>query len=391
MSFSIEERLVQARIFLMRSSPFFATLLLNAQVTITEDIPTAATDGSSLLMNPEFMEKLSDSEFTAVICHEVLHMAFNHAGRYKELPDPPDPDTKKYFFNYAADIIVNGVVALVPGLDLPDGHIRDQDLEDKSLPEVYAALLEDPPFNIQKINICMSGEGGGQDDGDDEGAAAATGSEEYWDEVLERAKQAEQMGNSTSSILRKINGIQAEATMDWRRALSEWIVPASFSWGGYDRRFIYDDYYVDTDQTDGLTLRVFIDTSGSVCEQTLAEFISEIKDNIALSNWAKIDIEGYFFDTELYGPHLDIDELLKPVGFGGTDFDPIMNLIKESPSFGSEVNIIFTDGYSDIPRNVENNVVWILGSASGQTRAVFDFLNKGWTNVYKFKRGTEND
>lgn len=408
---SLEERLVQARLFIMKNSPFFATLLLNSNTVITEQIPTAATNGRELLLNPEFMGNLSDMELTGVLCHEVLHMAFNHCGRLTELPDPPHadklPQLKHQLFNYAADIIVNGVVLTVAKLSLPKGHIRDEELEDKSLPEVYNELLKDIPEKLEEVNICMGGDDG---DGDQEGEGQGGGGngdqdpngqsslgkmdkkavQEHWDEVIERAKQAEQMGKGTSSLLRKLNNLDAEKTLDYKQALAEWIVPATGDWGDYDRRFIYEDFYIDTDITDGLTLRVFIDTSGSVCTDTLSQFVFEVKDNIAISNWAQITIEGFFFDTELYGPYKSLDELLNPEGFGGTDFVQIFDYIENNRGHGTEVNIIFTDGYADLPESQINNVVWILGSYNGQTRSVADFHRKGYNNVYKFKANEKN-
>jgi predicted metal-dependent peptidase len=403
MTATLEERLIQSRLFLMRNSPFFATLLLNAPVIITDKIPTAATNGKNLLLNPEFMGNLTDPQLVGVLCHEVLHMAFSHVGRMDDLPDPPQKQAKQYFFNYAADIVVNGVVLTVSKLELPDGHIRNEDLEDKSLEEVYAELLKDPPFDIQEVNVCMlggqgegedeqDGSGGGEGDDDSDGGSSSLSAEEgkaladHWQEVMERAKQAEQMGKGTSELLRKLNILAAESTIDYRQALAEWIVPASGSWGDYDRRFIYDEMYIDTDITDSLTLRVFIDTSGSVCKDTLSAFVYEVKDNIAISNWAKVNVEGYFFDTQTYGPYESLDELLEPKGFGGTDFDPIFETIEKGQGHGTEVNIIFTDGYANIPEAHANNIVWILGSADGSTRSVYDFVKNGWNNVYKFKR-----
>lgn len=409
-----EERLIRSRIFLMRNSPFFSTLVLNTPVSLSDDIGTAATDGNNIIIGREFMDKLTDQQLTGVLCHEVLHMAFDHLGRYSELPDPPDhPELKRFYFNYAADIVVNGVVLSVPKLELIDGCVVNHDLEDFSLPEVYSKILEDPPFNITEVNVCMDGEGEGESDSeqgsggsDPQDSAAEPGNssskgkskdksqskdKEHWDSLLERAKQAEEMGNSSSALLRKINQVLAESTLDYRTILSEWIVPASSSWGGYDRRHIYNDIYIDSDIADTLRLRIFIDTSGSVHLETLSEFISEIRDNIAMSNWAKVDIEGYFFDTELYGPYDDLDDLLNPRGYGGTDFHQIVNLIEESPSMGSaEVNIVFTDGHAEIPQAEFSNLIWILGAYQGMTRKVFDFISRGWNHVYKF-RSNNND
>lgn len=385
-----EKRIVKSRIFLMRNSPFFSTLVLNTRVNLSDDCPTAATNGNEIIINPEFMDKLNDSQLTGVLCHEVLHIAFNHLNRYSELPDPPNhPELKRYYFNYAADIIVNGVVLSCDNLSLIDGCIVNEELENLSLPEVYKAILEDPPFDVQEVNVCMEGNDGESDDKNESSTDPNSSQEqqERWESILEQAKQAEEMGNKSSALLRKINQLIAESTIDYRTILSKWIVPASSSWGGYDRRHIYRDFYIDSDISDTLKLRIFIDSSGSVSIPTLSEFIYEIRDNIAVSNWAEVNIEGYFFDTNLYGPYDDLDDLLEPRGYGGTDFRQIIKLIKDSPNMGSqEVNIVFTDGYADIPYAKDiQNIVWILGSYDGRTRKVHDFLSRGWQNVYKFQ------
>lgn len=384
---SFNDRLIQARMFLMRQSPFFATLLLNANVQLTEEISTMATNGRDLLINKEFSESLSNSEFVGVLCHEVLHMALGHIKRGKSLPAPQDKESlKPYYLNYAADIIVNGIVAQLPKVSLPKGHIRDESLENMSLPEVYDKIMSDPPFDITEVNICMGGHGEGEDQNQTQGQ---NDSDEFWEEVMEQARQAEQAGNSTSSVLRKLDGVLAESTMDYRQALAQWLIPTTGSWGGYDRRFVYDDVYIDTNITDGLTLRVFVDTSGSVDQESLTQFITEVRDNLAMSNWATISIEGYFFDTELYGPYDSLDELLNPVGFGGTDFGPIFRLIEEGSLLTPVVNLIYTDGYASLDgQEPLANTVFMLGGAGGHTRPVMDFLKRGWVHVYKVRDQT---
>lgn len=384
----LEQRLIQARIWLMRQSPFFATLLLNANVTITDAVGTMATDGRNLLINRDFSESLSDSELTGVLCHEVLHMALRHVSRGKYLPEPEGKESLKYYFvNYAADVIVNGVVAQLPKLALPEGSIRMIELENLSFDEVYSKIVQNPPFDIQKVNLCM-GDGSGSDPEDDDQKPQGNGQnddDDYWEEVLEQARIAEQMaGSTTSQVLKKLDGILAETTMDYRQALAQWLVPTRGSWGGYDRRFIYDDIYIDTNITEGLTLRVFIDTSGSVDLEMLKIFISEVKDNLAMSSWAEINVQGFFFDTELYGPYDSLDDLLNPKGFGGTDFSPIFKLIEEESLSTSVVNIIYTDGYASLEHQEPlQNTIWMLGGTSGITRKVQDFYDRGWQYVYK--------
>ena len=96
------ERISSSLMRLRAFSPFFGTLALFAKHSISKSIPTAATDGITILFNPEFMETLDDRELDAVMLHEVLHAALQHNKRRSNY----DPG----LWNIAADIVVNGVV-----------------------------------------------------------------------------------------------------------------------------------------------------------------------------------------------------------------------------------------------------------------------------------------
>ena len=54
------DRTISASLLRVRlRSPFFATLALHARFIETNDVPTAATDGMDVFVNPAFMESLS--------------------------------------------------------------------------------------------------------------------------------------------------------------------------------------------------------------------------------------------------------------------------------------------------------------------------------------------
>ncbi len=46
----------------------------------TDQVPTCATDDKLLFINPEFFFKLTMDERIFVLCHEVAHAMFGHAG-----------------------------------------------------------------------------------------------------------------------------------------------------------------------------------------------------------------------------------------------------------------------------------------------------------------------
>ena len=130
---TIEERLQSARIRLRSRHPFFGTLLFHAPTVLTEQIPTACTDGRNLYFNPAFIEPLSRQELDGLLLHEVLHAALLHCQR-KGARDPQ-------LWNWAADIVVNGMIACLEDISLPSGGgLRDTALEDLPVEEVYEKL-----------------------------------------------------------------------------------------------------------------------------------------------------------------------------------------------------------------------------------------------------------
>src|SRR5512137_1137988 len=115
------ERKVSASILrITERSAFFATLALYARFEASQHIPTAATDGRTVFVNPEFWNKLTVAEQDGVLLHEVLHAALLHvprcAGRHAQI------------WNAAADIVINGMI-MQEGYQLPQGGLHDKSIE----------------------------------------------------------------------------------------------------------------------------------------------------------------------------------------------------------------------------------------------------------------------
>ena len=82
--------------------PFYASLLLNADIQFTTDVPTMGTDGKNIFVNLSFVDSIKPREIQGVLVHEILHMIYLHAGRRKgRCPDK---------FNKACDYAINPIV-----------------------------------------------------------------------------------------------------------------------------------------------------------------------------------------------------------------------------------------------------------------------------------------
>ena len=89
----------RAKIRLQISDPFSGAIVMQMPTVFTEALPTMATDGTSLYINPEFAESLSGDEMVGVLTHEVMHKIFFHHLRRN------NRDSK--IWNVSGDVIIN--------------------------------------------------------------------------------------------------------------------------------------------------------------------------------------------------------------------------------------------------------------------------------------------
>ena len=84
MSITQETRLKKAHVALMKhpETALFSGVILMGKSTVTDDCPTAYTDGINKVYGRKFMEGLDDAELRALILHENLHVALKHITRF---------------------------------------------------------------------------------------------------------------------------------------------------------------------------------------------------------------------------------------------------------------------------------------------------------------------
>ena len=114
-----------------------------------------------------------------------------------------------------------------------------------------------------------------------------------------------------------------------------------------------------------IDIAVAIDTSGSIGEKMLKDFLSEIAG--IMEQFSAYRIHVFTFDTDVYNPqqfdseNLDDITSYEPQGGGGTDFDAIFKYLKDEQIEPKRL-VVFTDGYPFGSWGDENytDTVWIL-------------------------------
>lgn len=161
-------------------------------------------------------------------------------------------------------------------------------------------------------------------------------------------------GNTTNSERRNITDIgTSEPLIDWRRLLKE-AVKYDVDWS-YQNAGIEDGVVTAyLEEMPRPETEIVLDTSGSINETLLRNFLRECK-NILQTSKVKVGC----FDTQFYGfteikDVSDIDNL-EFYGGGGTNFDAAVNAFTRRV----ENKIIFTDGDADMP-STPIDAIWIV-------------------------------
>ncbi len=376
------ERIISASLLRLRmKSPFFATLALFTRFQATQALPTAATDGQDIFVNQDFVRSLSSPQVDGLLLHEVLHAALLHVVRRGQ--------REPLLWNIAADIVVNGMIAQQSGFELPQGGIRDPELEHLSVEEIYEILLpnttyysvceldllsQPPPDASNNGHDCQNVESNSQSkiqnpkskiDSGSLGQAKQASLEAHWRNAMQQAMVVARSSNSQGNIpvgIQRELGALTQAQLDWRSYLWRYLVRTPTDFTGFDRRFIGRKLYLEALEGESVQVFVAIDTSGSVGNREMRLFLSEVQG--ILSAYPHLICELYYADAEAYGPYsLKADsEIPRPVGGGGTSFVPFFEKVSENQDwYSSGVCVYLTDGHGTFPQEPPAlPVLWVV-------------------------------
>ncbi len=419
------KRLLLSRMRILCNNGFYGLLLMHTVYSIDEKCETAYTDGERIAFNPQFLERLSNTELDFVMMHEILHIVLQHCIRGRAIEESER-------FNIACDIVVNSNILLSNNMDFnsitisflgqPSMHLAPDGREgyEYTAEQVYNMLPSMPDSGL-KLNLPGSVEDGdnGEDvsEGDGEGDDNSEG--DCGCSALGRAKkkQCKANGNSTwddhskwgmledDDIMRDVwvkrfeDACEAisvrdpsnsrgllpafakrilkelrRSQTDWKTVLNNFVQEeiTDYSFNPPDRRFSDSPFFLPDFNAPEDTVKnilFMVDTSGSMSDDMVTAAYSEIKGAIDQFNGR---LKGWlgFFDAAIIEPKPFDDEhsfrMIKPAGGGGTDFQIIFEYVSAYMSEEPPASIIIlTDGYAPFPKeelSMNIPVLWLLNN-----------------------------
>jgi predicted metal-dependent peptidase len=360
--------------------PFYAHLLSGIVRIYTEEIPTAAVgikdNYIALYINADFFFKDLNtfSERVAVIKHETLHLLFRHIFR--------DAKFKNHeLLNIAADLVVNQYIGswTLPEFAITLDTFPDLNLRAKESMDYYYNTLDKlkkegnqlAPKSAEALNS-MTGESkngdhskwviNGTQGAGDSGSSSAILNDILGQKIVDALKRTptRMHGSIPGDLLEYIKSMEkSKPGVDWKRMLRLFASTNGRSYVAHTMKRISKRYGTRP----GIKIKrlwklaVVIDTSGSIDKNTLKLFLNEI--NHIYRCGAEITIiqcDAAVQSVETYKPNMT----LSVKGGGGTNFDPVLALIKNSKSNYSGV-IYFTDGFASSPTiKIKQPLIWVI-------------------------------
>jgi len=357
MKFSTKDRLTKARVKMLLKHPFWGNLATRLKlVENSEWLSTAATDGRHFYYCEKFIDSLDDDELVFLFGHEVGHIVYDHMGRRGDR----DPQ----IWNMAGDYLINDMlitnnvgkkITKVP--ILWDPKFRDMTAE-----EVYDNLMKNAVKVQMTLDMHMDGTGEeGEDGKGSDGKSKSSGikideetAKKMRDEMKEailQSAQAAGAGNVPSGIKRLINQFTAPK-MRWQDLLRiqlESSLKNNYSFMRPSRKAWHTGAVLPGMlPAEHLDVVIAIDTSGSITEDMVRDFLSEVQGMMEM--YTTYSILVFTFDTEVYNPVTFTEDGFEDLadydvqGGGGTDFDVCYQYMKDN-DINPKQFVMFTDGY----------------------------------------------
>jgi len=384
------EKVIQARISLLRLMPFWGTMAMHltpieltkedAQKVFGRQEPTMGVDiyGNCPYCD-EFVAGLSQEDLMMVIAHETMHLALQHLTRIGS--------RNPKLWNVATDEAINNL--LKHEMRIWKGALCSAQFEEKSAEEIYDELLQDTTIdNVYGGNCPDSFDAHfyEEPDGDDQSPFKGEGQEgiDAPRMIKDAASFAKSQGKMPAGMARLFKEL-LDPKMNWKELLQKYmmsVLPQDWTYTKPSKRAQAAGFYMPSIVKETVEIIIGVDSSGSISDHEYQQFLSEIFAMTRAVNNLRATV--LICDAEIsqvveidnsFDPGMDIEGR----GYGGTSCLPVFDWIHNEKSENIKLLVYLTDGYIDEPIEMTYQtgfpVLWIV-----TPRGSVDFLKKNLGN-----------
>ncbi|OUJ18709.1 putative metal-dependent peptidase fused to vWFA domain [Methanonatronarchaeum thermophilum] len=386
-----KKRLEKARIQLLINNPFFGHLANYFQFKENKTIKgPIATKNKTIYYNPKNTTQYNNEELQTSIAHVIMHTALGHDWR--------QGNRNKKIWDTSTDQAVNHLLN-ASNFTLPKQTELKANFKDKSAEEIYAELKKQikeknnknqdkkqpnqkqiKEKNNQYKGASLENKIDSHETWEKTTKKQQKNNQEEWKRrMTEAAKHAEKEGQLPGTIERKVKKT-TKPKINWRHQLRRYIIQHArddYNWMRPNRRLLQYNIYYPSARNEKLEIAVAIDTSGSISQNQLETFLSEVKEILNYTDNYKIiliacdaKIQNYreITSEETTNINKTIQKFAENIkGGGGTKYSPVLEKLKNK-----QINalIYLTDGKcNEKLKKPKYDVIWAI-SQQGTTERI---------------------
>jgi predicted metal-dependent peptidase len=405
---AIETKLAAARTRLILDKPFLGALVLRLPMHAARPdwCPTTATDARAFYFNPEYIASLSLEQTQFMLAHEALHCALSHFARRQHrvihkwdlacdhainpllIDDGLKPPPNALVMPMYKGMTAEEIYPLIDDDDESetlDKHAYDRDNQSRGS---KSRLDEKDLDRQQKERQTQPDQGEGEQGKGGERQAQAqpeegggagepepltpdeqeTLSVQWQQRMAGAAQQAMQAGKLGGELKRLIDHL-LQPQLPWRMLLARYMTALArdnYSYSRPSRR--EGDFVLPSLRSRQMDLVVAIDTSGSIKDSEMEEFIDEVD---ALKGQVRARVTLLPCDAALcegapfrFEPWEQFSRPRDLKGGGGTSFVPVFQWVGQE-GIQPDLLVYFTDAEGEFPKQEPPYpVIWLVKGRS---------------------------
>jgi len=357
----------QAKAKLLVEYPYFGTLASKVKIILNDNIESFKSDGSTLEYNDDYFAGLEINELEFIFANAAMHKSLAHENRKN--------GRSGWLWQMATDMAINDML-VENGLKLPYGAQYRERFTGMYAEEIYAELKSDILRDDEDLEYEADDARDVEPNDKNEEQSKSQTQEELQEEIFQEQLAAEEAisllesefkKGEAPSYIERFFKVDFLGKIDWRDELKSaldryfkddyLLIPPN-------KKFLSQGIYLPSTTSQTFRLIIAIDSSGSVDENLLSEFLSEV--NFLMSLVSHYQIELIICDEKIHlhktfysGESLDIE--IK--GGSGTNFRPVFEFV-EREFDDVKLLLYFTDLEGKFPfEEPPYSVKWITPKA----------------------------
>lgn len=349
---TIQQKISQAKAKLLVDYPLFGTIASRLELIQNDDIQSFKSNGIKLEYNSDFLEKLKPSQMEFVFANGAMHASLAHEARKN--------GRSGWLWQLATDYAINDML-VENNLERPDEAHYSKRFSGLYAEEIYAQLKDDilrDELEYEADNFDDVNDAKNQNSPQEE-----LQDEQLFDEFAKATLSAEMKSGEVPSSIGRFFKITNNGKINWRdelKAALERFHKDDYTLLPPSKKFLHLGIYLPSCISQRFKLVVAVDSSGSVDEKLINEFLSEL--NFLMNTIQNFQIELLVCDDKIQSHKTfysgDILEA-ELSGGGATDFRAIFEFVERELE-DTKLLLYFTDLDGIFPKNEPNyEVKWI--------------------------------